>query len=537
MFSSSSSNNFDSWKTRLAGSVRKILSFPATTLGQRLRVPSLIGLSALGMVACEGGTVANIAGEPQLVLQACETSRGETGPVLKGAQCGQLAVPENPDEPDGRQIQLNILRLPAIASSPQVDPLFVFAGGPGQAATDLVARLPTLFREVNRDRDVVFVDQRGTGNSNPLDCMPEESIEFSLPPDQSLAVQEQLLRECLADYDADLRYYTTPFAMDDINRVRQALGYGLINLWGGSYGTRAALVYMRRHPDSVRAAVLDSVAPFAIQLPHHAAVDADNALRRLFAVCGQEPDCRQRYPDLETRTRELISGLNRNPRLLELEHPLTRDKLRVHMSGELFAGLIRLALYERDLGPILPLIITSAAGGDFRAFGLLLTLSQRMADSLSLGMQRTILCAEDVRRPAPAAVNDHQSILPIGALEQMERICAFWPESILPPDYFEPVVSDAPVLLVSGELDPVTPPRWGDLAAQTLPNGMHIRVPGAHHGASHSGCVDELIVQFIDDGGAQNLDIACVEAVRPLPPFTSSAGPAMTRQEGQAADD
>lgn len=507
---------------------RSILHF-----GQRLSITSLIALVALGLIACErGASVSDAAGKPRLVLQACEVAPG-----LKSAQCGQMPVPENPARPNGRQIQLNVLRLPAIASSPRADPLFVFAGGPGQAATELVESLPALFRKINRDRDLIFVDQRGTGKSNPLDCMPDEGSDFSLSPERIMAVQENLLRRCLEGYEADLRYYTTPFAMDDINQVREALGYRQINVWGGSYGTRAALVYMRRHPDTVRTAVLDSVAPFAIQLPHYAAADADTALRALFALCEQYLACRQQYPALEATTRELIADLNRQPRMLEVEHPLTQRSLRVYMSGELFAGLLRLALYERDLGPILPLIISSAAEDDFRAFGLLLTLSERMAESMSLGMQQTILCAEDVRRPAPANQSEQQSILQLGALAQMERICAFWPEGILPPDYFEPVVSATPVLLVSGELDPVTPPRWGDRAAQTLSNSVHVRVPGAHHGASHAGCVDELIEQFIDTGTAKGLDLSCVEAVLPLPPFTSAAGPEMIRRAEEAGND
>lgn len=501
---------------------------------KRRRVASaLIALFLFGLVACENAidSTSDTRSSASLVLHSCESTLGQSRPALKRAQCGRLSVPENPERPEARQVNLNILRLPAIASSPKPDPLFVFAGGPGQAATELVDRLPALFRKVNLERDVVFVDQRGTGQSNPLDCAADENVDFSLSTEESFARQEAQLRECLASYDADLRYYTTPFAIDDINGVREALGYSRINLWGGSYGTRAALIYMRRHPESVRTAVLDSVAPVAIQLPHHTSRDADDALRRLFSVCEQQPACRQRYPDLAGTTRKLIRELDRSPRMLELEHPLTGKELRVRLSGELFAGLIRLGLYQRELGPMLPLIVSSAAQGDFRPLAPLLTFTEQVSDSMSVGMQQTILCAEDLRRRAPVLA-ERDPILQLNPVEQMQQVCEFWPEGILPEGYFEPVASDTPVLLLSGELDPVTPPRWGDLAAETLGNSLHVRVPGAHHMAGYSGCVDDLIVDFIEQGSVQRLDTSCVENVRPLPPFVSPAGPAMTAEGG-----
>ncbi|MEX1031820.1 MAG: alpha/beta hydrolase [Cellvibrionaceae bacterium] len=443
---------------------------------------------------------------------------------------------ENPEAPEGRHIELNIVRLPAIASSPKPDSLFILTGGPGEAATDLVERLPPLFRDANRQRDLVFVDQRGTGESNPLDCAPKEPMDYSLSAQESQAMQDSLLRGCLAGYDADLRFYTTPYAMDDINRVREALDYDHINLWGGSYGTRAALVYMRRHPDTVRSAVLDSLAPIGIQLPHHALVDADTALRNLFGLCEQDAACQQRFGDLESTTRQLVADLDDRPRRVSVEHPLTQERIQLNVSGQWLASLIRLALYQRDLGPILPLAIESAAAGDFRPFVLLLTLAEDLSESISIGMQITILCAEDVTRPAPEHNLERASILQLDMLDGMRATCEFWPRGELPEDYFEPVYSDAPVLLLSGELDPVTPPRWADYAGRTLPNSRHIRVPGAHHVSSNTGCLNDLIIEFIDAPSAANLDTECVQAIEPFPPFVSRAGPAMSKRDGDNHD-
>lgn len=505
-----------------------------TPLGRSTALASLIVL-VLTLSSCDFrlATVPQQALGATLQLQSCNSSQVEVG----RAECGHLAVPENPRSPEGRQIRLNIVRLPAIASSPKADPLFVFAGGPGEAATELVDRLPPLFRTVNRQRDVIFIDQRGTGQSNPLDCAPQEPMDFSLSAQESFSLQESVLRDCLVGYDADLRFYTTPYAMDDINQVRQALDYPRINLWGGSYGTRAALVYMRRHPETVRSAVLDSVAPFRIQLPHHALVDADNALRGLFALCHQQSACRQRFGDLESKTRQLIKQLDRNPRQIDVEHPLSQESIEVNVSGPLVAGLIRLALYQRDLGPILPLAIESAAEDDFRPLTLLLMLTEEISASMSLGMQQTILCAEDVMRPAPQGSGDlngklsRDSILQLDVVNQMQKTCEFWPRGTLPENYFEPVHSETPVLLLSGELDPVTPPRWADSAAETLPNSLHVRVPGAHHIASHVGCVGELILDFINTAAVDELDTGCVSAIEAFPPFVSTAGPAMTSND------
>lgn len=484
-------------------------------------------LSACGASDSSGPDVTS-----SMQLQPCARQEGTAGPINNRAECGHLVVPENPERPEGRKISLNVLRLPAIASSPRPDPLFVFVGGPGEAATDLADRLPPLFQRVNQDRDIVLLDQRGTGQSNPLNCPPAEEPDYSLPAREMASRQRQLLRQCLARYEADLRFYTTPFAVDDADRLRRALGYQSINLWGGSYGTRAALVYLRRHPEAVRSAVLDSVAPPGIRLPHHALTDADRALERLFDHCQRKRTCRERFGDLASRTRSLIGELNREPRLIELEHPLSQQTLEVRLSGELLANLLRLALYQRDLSPLIPLTIDSASRGDFRPLALMLTSSGEIADHISVGLQQTILCAEDVPGPSVPA-GEGQSLLQLQLVEDVRQVCAFWPRGELPGDYFEPVHSSAPVLLLSGELDPVTPPRWADRAARTLPNSRHIQVPGGHHIVSHLGCVDELILRFLDTADPAPLDTGCVKRIDAFPPFVDGAGPAMT----EAAND
>ncbi|GAB1265948.1 alpha/beta hydrolase [Aurantivibrio infirmus] len=449
-------------------------------------------------------------------------------------ECGRLQVPEDPENPDGRSIFLNIVRLPAVSSQSETDPLFLFSGGPGEAATDLAPSLPNLFFKVNRTRDIVLVDQRGTGKSNPLNCDRSEFEDYSLSLEEHLSIQDQQLKKCLDGYDANLAFYTTPYAVDDIDRVRRALGYEKINLWGGSYGTRAALVYARRHPQSVRTITLDAVAPIGIALPYNALADADQAFKYIFENCTQDPKCRARFPNLLEKTQGFIKDLDRSPRKIEIEHPLTQKKIEIELSGQMFASVIRLILYTRDVAPTLPLIIDSAINGDFRGFAVILTIAEQVPSGISVGLHQTILCAEDVTQFKDKIFSADDSVLQLDAVTSSRRICEYWPQGSLPENYFDPVKSDAPVLMLSGSLDPVTPPRWAELAGETLSDDLHVVVPGAHHGSTPLGCVKDLVAEFIEAGSHAQLDTKCVENIKPVAQFISPAGPSMSASDKQS---
>ncbi len=455
--------------------------------------------------------------------------------LVRALECGKLLVPENPDMVDGRNISLNIARLPAISSRPEPDPLFIFAGGPGQAATELVPEVLTFARKVNQQRDIIFVDQRGTGKSNPLDCDSEEDPDYSLSYEESGRLQLEKLKECLNNYDADLTYYTTPYAMDDINAVRKALSYEKINVWGASYGTRAALVYMRRHPDTVRTAILDSVAPLDMNIPSHFLEDADSSLRRLFKNCDNNTQCREEFGDLEATTKQLIKKLNDSPKHISIKHPATQKDIDVVLSGQVLASYLRLALYSREMSSVLPLMIQSINDDDFRILSVLFSSSENSLGGMSVGMQYTVLCAEDVlsgnasgAEGAVSNVNDlSKSVLQLNLVKPMKSICQFWPPGKLPDTYNIPTESDIPTLILSGELDPVTPPYWGDKAAEALSNSEHIVVPGTHHGSSFAGCVPDIIDEFMTKASFESIDSSCVKKIKPLYPFVSAAGPAM----------
>lgn len=446
-------------------------------------------------------------------------------------ECGRLEVPENPEDPEGRTIFLNVVRLPAVSSQGNPDPLFLLSGGPGEAATDLAPALPRLFAKVNRRRDIVLVDQRGTGDSNPLDCDSPERIDYAMSIVESHAAQERHLKKCLQSYQehADLRFYTTPYAVDDLNRVREALGYQSINLWGGSYGTRVALVYARRHPESVRTVTLDSVAPIGINLPFNVLADADQSLKNVLELCSQSSKCDARFPNLLQQTKEFISELDVSPRMIDVEHPLTQEQIKISLSGQMFASALRLILYNRDIAPTLPLIIDSAIKGDYRGFAVILTMGEQVSGGISVGMHQTVLCAADVSQGRDAESPLSDSYLQLDVITVSQRICEYWPKGNLPDNYFEAVKSDKPVLMLSGSLDPVTPPRWAETAGETLSNHLHVVVPGAHHGSTSLGCVGDLIAEFIEAESHQDLDTSCVNKIKPQMQFVSPAGPSMSR--------
>ena len=452
-------------------------------------------------------------------LHACSSSES---PV--DAYCGTLSVFENRQTRTGRRISLNIVLLPAVANDPKPDPLFFLAGGPGQGAAQMAREIREGFRRVQRDRDIVLVDQRGTGKSNPLDCRdPQDNLRDALaPPEDSLP----RLRQCLAGYDADVRLYTTPIAMDDLDDVRAYLGYDRVNLYGGSYGTRAALVYMRQHGDHVRAAILDSVAPTDMRLPMFAARDAQRALDKLLDDCDADTRCRATFPDLSGRIRALMQRLEKQPVHARVVHPRTGIAEEVDIRAQIVASILFGALYSPATASIVPMLVDRAERDDFQSL-LALAVAGGAAENMSLGMQLSVLCSEDAGRFTAADVSRATAGTVFGdhLLVTQIKACDFWPRGTVDASYYEPVASDVPTLVLSGDLDPVTPPTWGQSVAQHLSRAMHVEVPGSGHGVISTACGKQLVQTFLDRGTTDGLDTSCAKTTHRPPFFVSPAGP------------
>ena len=453
------------------------------------------------------------------------------------AYCGTLKVYENRATKQGRQIDLNIVVLPALRSDASPDPLFFLAGGPGQGAAQLAKVVRTIFQRVQSDRDIVLVDQRGTGKSNPLNCLESDDDSLQAIMETNAQALEKL-KACQAKYDADLTLYTTPIAMDDLDDVRAFLGYDKINVYGGSYGTRAALVYMRQHGDRVRTAILDGVAPPNMRLPLYFPRDTQRAFELLAKDCAADAGCNQAYPNLLERMRAVIDRLDKNPPTVKMTHPRTGEVADIKIDARVMANVIVTALYQPIMTTLVPAIVAAAEKNDFQSMLALASMSGGGGDTpnMAIGMQLSVICAEDApKNTADDLTKGSESTL-FGkyVMSIQQEACSFWPRGHVDDSFYEPVTSSIPTLVLSGEVDPVTPPSWGEQVASTLSNSKHIIIGGTGHTAGGTGCGQRLMREFIEEGSPAALDTSCVDRVRRPAFFVSPAGPDPGRTSGGA---
>ena len=460
---------------------------------------------------------------PDRTLDRLHSCRSDEGPT--DALCGTVTVFENRHTGIGRQIRLWVVVLPSLASSPTADPLFFLAGGPGQAATKLASQVRVFFSDIQRTRDIVLVDQRGTGKSNPLDCRSDASSLRELTESGKTALAR--LQRCLQGYDADVRLYTTDIAMDDLDDVRAFLGYDRINLYGGSYGTRAALVYVRQHREHVRSIVLDGVAPTDMRLPLFTARDAQRALDQALADCGAEEACRKAFPGMPSRVRALITSLDQHPRRVRIVHPRTGIAEEVEVDARLVAGVLFNALYSPLTASIVPALVERAEANDFQSLFALALAGEDAGENMSIGMQLSVLCSEDAPRVSPGDLTKELSGSVFGShlVRSQLDACAMWPKAAVDASYYRPIDSNVPALVLSGDIDPVTPPSWGASVVEHLSRGIHIVLPSTGHGVVTTPCGNRLVTDFIERGSREGLDTACVSTVRRPPYFVTPAGP------------
>jgi len=450
------------------------------------------------------------------------TERCRVAGIDIAIDCGAIEVFENRAANAGRRIEIHFAVLRARSDRKKPDPLFILAGGPGQSAIQVAPMLQGLARKINRERDIVFIDQRGTGESNALKCDAEEDEDNFNFADATRAAA--MARDCLAEVrtHADPALYTTPIAMQDLDDVRKALGYTQINLWGSSYGTRAALEYLRRHPGAVRSAVLDGVAPFDIKLPLSFIADGNAALASLIAACGAAPECKKAFPHFAADVRRLLAHLRARPRAVEVVHPRTGEKIKATITPAALLGGMRAALYGANFAGLVPHAIEAAMKQDFAPIvTLAFSIGGPVLDQLAIGMHLSVVCAEDwplVEAEMAKLKNSRQEFYGAETIEEHERMCAIWPRGKLPQDYYDPVKSGVPVLLLSGGIDPATPPRHAEQVLKGLTRGKHLIAPNLGHGVSSQGCAPEIIGRFIDDGNADKIDGTCLAKI-PRPPF------------------
>lgn len=484
------------------------------------RRPDRLRRAALGLLLVVWPGVAGA--QP---LQPCRVSGLE-----HEVQCGRVVRPLDPARPLGPTIEVHYVVVPATARRRHADPVVLLAGGPGQSAIDTAPTVMGLFARLNNRRDIVFVDQRGTGRSAPLQCDGERPLPLVEQVDPDAQVRR--LEECrtrlvgLPHVPApdDLRFFTTTLAMQDLDAVRAQLGVTQWNLVGASYGTRAALEYMRQFPQAVRRAVLDGVVPPDMVLPAAASPDAQAAFDALLAACADEPGCRRAFPDLRRDWEGFIAAL---PRTVNVVHPVTGRSETFTLTREMALGAVRGPLYLPALAAGLPAAIAAAARGRYEPLlGLASQGRAGRANRVAVGMHFAVTCAEDVPRLADAR-DAPGPIFGDGFARLYRRACASWPRAEVPQAFYAVPPFPRQVLLLSGGADPATPPRHGERVARALgPAARHVVAPQAGHGLLGLACVRDVLFRFVDaadDSAAAAVDADCVRGVPRPPAFVPPA--------------
>lgn len=447
---------------------------------------------------------------------------------LKGIEvelrCGHLTVAEDRAKTDKKDAHLDVwfAVMPAIARTAVLDPVIVLAGGPGQSDSSVAGLVMPLFAKLNRNRDIVFIDQRGTGHSSPLNCPPPKgatSLASQLDPALVLDSLDACARG-FRDRGIDVTHYLTTDAAMDIDEVRRALGYGQINLWAASYGTRLALEYLRLYPTQLRSAVLDGPNPSNMQLPLSAAVDTDRALDAILKGCAAEARCARAHPNLSNDLDVLFAKLKANPLQLTLTDPLTGTASALKLTPDTFAAWVRQPLYSPVTASLVPEAIVKASGGDLGPLAALnLAVTGDVIDELSLGMHLSVVCSEDMAAVKPEQLKAlASSRFGTAFYDLYHDMCAHWPSRSLPDAFFALPHADAPVLILAGGLDPATPPVHGEVLLPGLPNGHLLIAPNLGHGISEQACAPELIDQFVRHPDKSKLDGNCL-AMLPMPTF------------------
>jgi pimeloyl-ACP methyl ester carboxylesterase len=454
-------------------------------------------------------------------------------PPGRTVECGYLTVPENRSQPDGPTIRLHVAIFRTQNDYPAPDPIVYLAGGPGENSLKAVPLVFDLrFAPLLTNRDFIMFDQRGVGCSEPaLDC-PEltqlayDTIDQHLSVEESAALRTEAVSKChdrLVSEGVNLAAYTSAESAADVNDLRRALGYEEWNLFGASYGTKLALTTMRDFPDGIRSVVLDSSYPLQVDLYAETPANATRASAVLFDGCAADVACDSAYPELETVFFEVVEELNETPITVSITNPLTAETFEnAVVSGDEVIRLLFQSLYSTEIIPFLPRIIYDAHSNSFDLMALILGSFLANVDFVSMGMQFSVQCGEEVAFSSEEeiaagveAYPDIKDFFDTGATSgrAMLTICEIWGAKEAAPIENEPVSSDIPTLVLSGEYDPITPPAWGELVAENLDNSFYFEFPGlGHHVSISHECPLRMTLAFID-GPKTRPDASCLAAM------------------------
>ena len=448
---------------------------------------------------------------PSLPLTPCTLPQ-----LSRPARCGSLEAPENPEEPGGRQLSIAIAVVPAVDGPALPDPIVVLMGGPGEDAISAAGIYVEQFVPLLRDRDLLLVDQRGTGRSNALDC------DLFAGEDPATALHDVFpvrgVERCAARVQAraDLTQYTFAQFAKDLERVRRALGYGPVNLSAGSYGTRAAQVYLRAYPESVRTVHLASVVPIDVPPPLTMAKSAQAALEALFGACSADVVCSTAFPNLRREFRDIVARLDHGSvrvHIPGLDHAVPLDRGRV-------AEWFRSQLYRPRTAAAVPWLIHRAYQGDWQPIAAgILANARALGSELSVGVFFSVTCSEDVAFMSDQDIEREARGTFLGdyRARQQQTACKHWPRAALPEGYREPIRSSVPALFVSGDTDAASPLWFTQHVARGFANRTEVVLGGRGH-TEWSECLSTVYEKFVRAGTARGIDASSCKPVR-RPPF------------------
>jgi len=461
---------------------------------------NLLALTLLSLTAMSW------ANDNKLALENCHL-----GEIRSQVKCGKLEVPENYQQADGDKIVVNFAVLPAIDDSEYKAPLMFLAGGPGQAAVELATGLNRVFREVRKTRDIILVDQRGTGKSSPLSCEFEavDNVYSALPD----ALNPQEVKDCVAQFKGDVTQYNSENAIRDFDAIRAALGHEKLNIYGGSYGTRAGLVFMRMFTESLESVVLDSVGPIEVPIGMFGQSGA-RSFNLLIDNCKNSESCNKAFPNLAAEFQAVKERLAKAPASIDILHPRLGTPTKLVIDDTKFTGNLRFQLYGMEGRSMVPLVIHQAFLGNYQPLVGLMARTEG-EQLVYTGLLFNIVCNEDMPRLSVAdkAADANNNFDGKDSQLAWDMVCPFFPEYRPSDDFYQSVTADIPTLILSGNLDPVTPPSNGEYSAKSLPNSHHIIVENASHTVAMSTCASDIIQEFLTSKTPKKLDESCLKDI------------------------
>ena len=451
--------------------------------------------------------------------------RGADNLMRVDARCGVVEVPVDHGDPDGELLELRVAKLPATERSQEKAPIVMLAGGPGQAATEAFVGHAQAFRPIRRKHPLILVDQRGTGGSGALDCPTDRAMEI-----EDVEAARDWARECLGaleEQDKDPRHYLTRDAVADLEAVRETLEVDAWHLYGVSYGTRLAQEYLREHEEHVAGFVLDGAVPVGEAIGPMIGPFAQRALDQMFARCAEDEHCAEAFPELEDQFESLLGELEDAPREVAIRHPRSGEPEQIELSRDSVSQMIRLASYQTEALALVPLLIHRvAAEEDWTPLAGQVALMELTAEGLlNPALHYAVLCSEDRQLGMEPLETEGAGYLGERPLEMLRAICEEWPAGEAGQDFGESFGVEREGVVLSGELDPVTPPTWGEKTAEML-GATHLEVPGKAHGVGHLGCLPRVLRDYFQEGNPQDMDTDCLDNLRPTPFFLDFSGPA-----------